>query len=121
MRQQQQQQQIGRLKATYQARQHPATGHCRAYYPNCLIHVRSERSCTWLCRTTTVGQVVGAYTVLAFMLTLGSPLLATLFVYRHVMRDQLKGTLVHKYTNTIVGVTWWLHNKVLRYLLGSGC
>jgi hypothetical protein len=72
-------------------------------------------------RTCTVGQVIGAYVVLAFMLTLGTPLLAALFIYRRVLRRRLDQLLVHKYTNAAVSITWTLHNRVLRYALGPGC
>ena len=68
-----------------------------------------------------VGQIIGAYVTLAFMLTLGSPLLATLYVYRKLVRRKLSGLFLHKYTNSVVTTTWWLHNKVLRYVFGNGC
>lgn len=87
-----------------------------------LSHRIPRPGCIRACRTRTVGQVIGAYVVLAFMLTLGSPLLAMLFFYRLVMRRQMNnGPFVHKYTNTVVSAAWWLHNKLLRYVLGSGC
>ena len=68
-----------------------------------------------------MGQVVGAYVVLSFMLTLGAPLLATLFLWRRLLRRKLDQLLVHKYTNALVSITWQLHNRMLRYALGNGC
>ena len=73
------------------------------------------------CRTTTVGQLIGAYVTLAIMLTLGSPLLAMLYVYQKVMKRKINKLFLHKYTNTVVSITWQLHNSALRYVFGPGC
>ena len=68
-----------------------------------------------------MAQVIGAYVTLGFMLTLGSPLLATLWVCRRVMQRKLNKLYLHKYTNTVVSITWQLHNSALRYVFGPGC
>ncbi len=68
-----------------------------------------------------MGQLIGAYVNLAIMLTLGSPLLAMLYVYQKVMKRKINKLFLHKYTNTVVSITWQLHNSALRYVFGPGC
>ena len=68
-----------------------------------------------------MGQVIGGYVTLASMLTLGSPLLAALYVYQKLMRRKISKLFLHKYTNTVVAITWQLHNSALRYVFGPGC
>lgn len=75
----------------------------------------------WLGRIRTLGQSIGAYMVLFFMLSLGVPFLGLLFGHRLLFRRKVDGKYMHKFIGTAMRVVWWTHNNVLSWLLGRGC
>ena len=77
--------------------------------------------CVLLGRVRTLGQVIGAYFVLFFMLSLGVPFVSLLFGHQLLFRRKIDGRHMHRFINRAVTVVWWLHNNWLSWLFGRGC